>query len=104
MRFVGILRLINEDVIELAVELVAYPGGKFLVLQQRRRLADLVIEIDQPLARLRLLPAPGKSAAKGERGGEVGGEVEQRLQLADLEHRFEHARRRIAEEFLEFDE
>src|SRR5690606_1963141 len=54
LRAVGVLRLVDQYVIEAPVELVADPIGNALAGQQAGREADLVVEIDQPFALLRI--------------------------------------------------
>ena len=76
---IGILRLVDQDVVELPVELVADPVGRDAVLEQMRGAADQVVEIEQSLAPLRLLPPQREGAPDFERRGEQMGEREQRL-------------------------
>jgi len=61
---VGVLGLVDQDVIEAAVELVADPVGQLGAVEQFGGLADLVVEIDQALALLGLVPGDGEGAAE----------------------------------------
>ena len=86
----GVLRLVDQDVLDATVELVLHPLGGVRSRQQVRRLDDEVVEIE--CAACRLQPLIGRDGRVGEpqHGGgrdiAVGrGEaVEQRLQTNEL--------------------
>ena len=63
MRDGDILRLVDQDVIEMTVELVADPVGSDRCTEQFGSLADEIGEIEQALARLPR-PTPAPSAQK----------------------------------------
>ncbi len=67
---VGVLRLIDQDVIEVAIKLVADPVCRIGGFQQASRLADQIGEIQQALACLSLFPFDRKGTADLERAGD----------------------------------
>ena len=60
---VGVLRLVDEHVVDAAVELVEHPGG-VAARQQRQRLVDQILEIERAEPRLVLLDPARISAAR----------------------------------------
>ncbi len=97
LRRVGILRLVNQDVIELPVQLVADPFGEVVAGQELRRLANLVIEIDEPSPRLGRFPGQRELAPDFQRRNQ---EIDQLQQGAALLHRhgaIEHGEGRFLE-------
>ncbi len=67
LRSVGILRFINQDMIEAAIELVANPVAGDLPAKQLRRAFDQIIEIEQPFARLGCIPPLPEGATEFKR-------------------------------------
>ena len=70
LRGIGILRLVHQNMVEAAVELIADPLGHFGAAKQRGGAADLIVEVDQPLARLGLVPCQRIGPAKLQRRGQ----------------------------------
>ena len=62
MAAVGILRLIDEDMVDALIELVAYPVGDAGPNQQRCGMGDEVVIIDRPYAPLGRFIGGGISA------------------------------------------
>ena len=56
LRRVGVLRLVNQDMVDPSIELVTDPFGQVAARQQGSGLADLVVEIDEPGPRLGIVP------------------------------------------------
>ena len=74
---VGILRLVDEDVVETAIEFVADPVGHRGIRQQVCGALDQIVEIDQSFARLGLLPPQRKGASRFQLRGEEIRKVQQ---------------------------
>ena len=79
---VSVLRFVHQNVIELPVKLVADPVRLLLVLQKRGSAADLIVEIDQSLALLGLVPGQRKGTAQPQRGHQMIDQIEHRPQRA----------------------
>ena len=77
LRLIGILCLVDQDMIEPPVELVADPVGDIGPGQQGCSPADLVVEIHQPFAGLRLVPGNCKAAADFQRRSQPVGKFHQ---------------------------
>ena len=90
LRRVGILRFIDEDVIEAAVELVTDPVGHRAVGQERGGAGDEIVEIDQPFAFLRPVPGKREGASRFELRAEECRQFEQCRAFAHLGHGFGH--------------
>jgi len=88
LRFIGILCLVDEYMVELAIELVADPVACNLLLEQFRRAFNQIVKIQQPFTSLRRVPPQRKCAPKFERGSEETGEFEQVLSLCMQPDRF----------------
>ena len=56
LRRIGILRLIDQHMIKAPIKLVADPVGHMGLAQKIGGMGDLVVKIDQPLARLGFVP------------------------------------------------
>ena len=84
MRGVGVLRLVDQDVVELAVELVADPLRQALVAEQCGGAADLVVEVDQPFALLGRVPRQREATPDGQRRDQQLDKVEQRTAIEHL--------------------
>ena len=80
---IGILRLVDEDVIERPVELVADPLGHFRIAEQGGGARDLVVEIDQPATALHLVPPQREPPPEFEGGGEIFRQCQQRELFAN---------------------
>jgi len=70
LRSIGILRLVDENMIEAPIQLVADPVCLRLVAEQICCAADLVVEIDQPFALLGLVPRKSEGTAEPQGGHE----------------------------------
>ena len=96
LRLIGVLRLVDEDMIDAPVELVADPFAEPPLAQKACSAADQIVEIDQPLALLRRVPGQGEAPADGERRGQQVDQFEQRPLLPDGfetgPHALRHAR------------
>ena len=90
LRRIGILRLVDEDMVETAVELVADPLGHRAVRQQAGGTRDKVVEIDEPLALLRLVPGEREGAPGLQLRSKECGELDQRGAFAHQRHGFGH--------------
>ena len=90
LRRIGILRFVDEDMVETAVELVADPLGHRAVRQQAGGAGDKVVEIDQPLALLRLMPDEREGAPGLELRSKECSQLDQRGAFADLRHGLGH--------------
>ena len=86
----GILRLVNKDVLDAAVELVMHPLGCIRACQQVGRLDDEIVKIERPARRLQ--PLVGRDGSVGQvQHGSSGDEalgrghaVEQHLQTREF--------------------
>ena len=83
LRPIGILRFIDEDMVETAIQLVADPVSHCRVRKQVGSTGNKIVEIDKPFARLGRLPLESKCAASRELGHKKIGEVKQRTTLRD---------------------
>ena len=83
LRPIGILRFIDEDMVETAIQLVADPVSHCRVRKQVGGTGNKIVEIDKPFARLGRLPLKSKCAASRELGHKKIGEVKQRTTLRD---------------------
>src|SRR5690606_31874640 len=90
LRGVGVLRFVDQDVVELPVELVADPRAKSRLRQQPSGPADQIIEIDQSFALLGLVPRQRKTPADGERRRQKLDKRQQSRALADRLERRAH--------------
>ncbi len=95
--FVGVLRLVHQDVVETAVELVADPVRHRAVGQKLRGAGDEIVEINQSLARLRLFPAQSEGPSRFELRGEKFRQIDQRAPFVHLPYR-------LGDDFLMLDE
>ena len=95
LRRVGILRLVHQDMIELPVQLVADPFGQRAAGQQFCRLADLVVEIDEPSAGLGLVPGQGELAPHFQGRDKEVDQFEQGLAFLHRQAAVEHGKSRF---------
>jgi hypothetical protein len=68
LRRAGVLRLVDEDVVEAAVEAPEHPGGGLAVLQKRPGALDQVLEVEQAGGGLARGVAGEEGAGKGVEG------------------------------------
>ena len=75
LRRAGVLRLVDQDVVEPAVEPPEHPGGGARMLEQRARPVDQVVEVEQPEVALGAVVGrePGPPEAVERRGLREGG-------------------------------
>ena len=90
--------------VELPVELVADPLGHLRTGEQLGGAADLVVEVDQPLALLGLVPGMGEGARQPQRGHQTRGQGQQAAQVADDDHAGENRSASLFEMLLELED
>ena len=87
LALIGILRLVDQDVVEMPIKLVADPVCRRRIAKQVGGLADQVGKIEQPFAGLARLPPERERPPDFERGGDDFGGGNQRAPDFDFLNR-----------------